>query len=591
MTPTSTLPQPHWTSPPDTRPAASLLLLRGGEQTLEVLMLRRAERAGDMRSGAVVFPGGVLDAKDREAHGRLLGLDDAVASRRLGVAAGGLDYWVAALRECFEEVGLLPALAGGVPAPDLAALAAWREPLNRGEAGFDAFCAEADLTFDVRGTHYLSHWLTPPGHPKRFDTRFFVTAAPSGQEAVADRGEALEPMWLTPQQALERGRARDASGLLLLPVTRRTLEDLSKFPHARAALDAARAAEAEGRVPGCTMPRRASRGGKLHILLPGDAQYAEIAHRDPHGKWDVSIDLVPGVPAQLSPRVWRVTAGNPGPMTGPGTNSYLVAAPVAEGAPRAFTVIDPGPALAEHVQALIAAAASLNGRIERILVTHTHRDHSPAAAPLAAATGAPVLGRFALHPTWQDDSFAPAREIADGERIELSPGTTLRAIHTPGHASNHICWLLEAERLLFTGDHVMQGSTVVINPPDGDMAAYLSTLEGLLALDIVHLAPGHGWLIGDPHAVIRALIAHRLKREDKVLAALRPGRPGEDLAALLPRVYDDVPAALHPVAARSLLAHLLKLRSDGRAASEGASDAAVWRALPAAVDQQLVRPE
>lgn len=264
-------PEPSFHEPPpDARRAASLLLLRGAGQTLEVLMLRRAERAGDMRSGAVVFPGGVLDAKDRAAHGRIAGLDDTRASARLGVAAGGLDYWVAALRECFEEVGLLPALPRGHPVPDLIALAPWRDRLNRGEAGFEAFCAEAGLTFDVSGMHYLSHWLTPPGHPKRFDTRFFVAAAPEGQTAIADRGEALELMWLTPQQALERGRARDASAMLLLPVTRCTLEDLARFPHADAALAAARDNEAAGRFPAMVMPRRASRGGKLHILLPGE---------------------------------------------------------------------------------------------------------------------------------------------------------------------------------------------------------------------------------------------------------------------------------------------------------------------------------
>jgi glyoxylase-like metal-dependent hydrolase (beta-lactamase superfamily II) len=193
---------------------------------------------------------------------------------------------------------------------------------------------------------------------------------------------------------------------------------------------------------------------------------------------------------------------------------------------------------------------------------------------LAAATGAAVGGRRASHAMWQDESFDAAFEPIDGQRLALGDDATLRVIHTPGHASNHLCYLLEEERLLFTGDHLMQGSTVVINPPDGDMAAYLRSLQSLLddeALD--WLAPGHGFLVGQPQAVLRGLIAHRLRREAKVLAVLR-SVVGATLPELLPRVYDDVPSALHPVAARSLLAHLLKLAQDGAANL----DAEVWSA-------------
>ncbi|MFO1225278.1 MAG: MBL fold metallo-hydrolase, partial [Burkholderiaceae bacterium] len=152
---------------------------------------------------------------------------------------------------------------------------------------------------------------------------------------------------------------------------------------------------------------------------------------------------------------------------------------------------------------------------------------------------------------------------AHGDRIALGDGCTLRVIHTPGHASNHLCYLLEEERLLFTGDHLMQGSTVVINPPDGDMQAYLRSLRLLLDLELDWLAPGHGFLIDRPHEVVRQTVAHRLQREARVVDALRSG--GGDIDALLPLVYADVPARLYPVAARSLRAHLLKLRADGRA--------------------------
>jgi len=153
--------------------------------------------------------------------------------------------------------------------------------------------------------------------------------------------------------------------------------------------------------------------------------------------------------------------------------------------------------------------------------------------------------------------------LAHGERLRLG-GITLRTIHTPGHASNHLCYLLEQAKMLFTGDHVMQGSTVVINPPDGNMLAYLASLEALLGEDIAIIAPGHGYLVGAPHKEVRRLVAHRLAREAKVTAALAR-RGASALEDLVPEVYDDVPARLHPVAARSLLAHLEKLVADGSA--------------------------
>jgi glyoxylase-like metal-dependent hydrolase (beta-lactamase superfamily II)/8-oxo-dGTP pyrophosphatase MutT (NUDIX family) len=551
--------------PADARAAASLILLRdapaGG---VEVLMLRRAERDGDLRSGAVVFPGGVLDRHDRAAHGVALGPDDAAWSARLGVAAGGLDYAVAALRETFEEVGLLLASQpDGAPMPPAAldaAHAAWRGALQRGEAGIAAMCEALHLRLDARGLVYSDHWLTPPGVPKRFDTRFFTALAPVGQEAVADAGEAVELMWVTPEHALSK-----AAAYKLLPVTRRLLEGLAKHASAEAALAEARS---RAQVP-LVMPRRgAGRDGRPEIVLPDGHAWGEIARLDREGRGDVATFIEPGRVVDLSvpggPVVLRVTAPNAGMMTGPGTNSYLVAP--ADGA-SPFTVIDPGPAGPAHVQRLVEAAGARG--VSQVLATHTHVDHSPGAAALAAATGARVIGRCAPPHPGQDAAFAPHHEPLDGERLVLGPGATLRAIHTPGHASNHVCWLLEEEQLLFTGDQVMQGSTVVINPPDGDMAAYLRALRGLLDVPLAWLAPGHGFVVADPHGVIRALIAHRLAREAKVRAALAAAPAASMLDALLPAAYGDVPAALHPVARRSLLAHLLKLREDGEAVGEG----------------------
>jgi glyoxylase-like metal-dependent hydrolase (beta-lactamase superfamily II)/8-oxo-dGTP pyrophosphatase MutT (NUDIX family) len=551
-------PPPDYRPPHDARLAASLLLLRDGEEGLEVLMLRRAERDGDLRSGAAVFPGGVLDPRDRAAHAHATGPDDAEASARLGVAGGGLDYLVAAVRETFEEAGLLLA----EPHPDatrLAALAGWRQRLQEGSASIAELCLAEGLRLDLRGLAYYSHWLTPPGLPKRFDTRFFAALAPAGQQAEPDRGEAVELSWLTPRAALDPARE-----LKLLPVTRRTLQDLARFGSAADAHGEA----LQRRAIGVTMPRRGvTARGALRIVLPDELPWAEVGRLDADGRGDVCTDIVPGRAVRLSPHVLRVTAPNPGPMTGPGTNSYLV------GGGDRWTVIDPGPALPAHVQALRDAAP---GRIERILVTHTHRDHSPAAAALSAATGAPVWGRRADHPQWQDETFAPDRELAGGERFEVADGLVLEAIHTPGHASNHLCYLLPSERTLFTGDHVMQGSTVVINPPDGDMGAYLDALRGLLALDIEWLAPGHGFLVARPHAVLQGLIAHRLGREQRVADALAAaGQAGLD--DLVPVVYADVSPALHPVARRSLLAHLLKLARDGRAVAPDDAERQAWR--------------
>jgi glyoxylase-like metal-dependent hydrolase (beta-lactamase superfamily II) len=179
---------------------------------------------------------------------------------------------------------------------------------------------------------------------------------------------------------------------------------------------------------------------------------------------------------------------------------------------------------------------------------------------LAREFGAKTLGRVATHPEWQDTTFEPDQTLQDGDRVSLGDGVTLRVLHTPGHASNHLCYLLEEEKLLFTGDHLMQGSTVVINPPDGDMAVYLASLERLLAEDLEWLAPGHGFLIDAPHDVVRKTIAHRLGREAKVLAAVRAHGPA-DAATLLPLVYADTPERLHAVALRSLQAHLLKLHA------------------------------
>ena len=264
-------------------------------------------------------------------------------------------------------------------------------------------------------------------------------------------------------------------------------------------------------------------------------------------------DIVSGVVVPVNDLVVRLTAPNPGVMTGPGTNSYIVGRDE-------LALIDPGPESDAHRDALLKYVGN---RLRWILCTHTHLDHSPGARAIKAATGAQLCG-FGVVPVdgRQDTTFVPDRSLREDDCLE-GDGFSLRAIHTPGHASNHLCYLLEARRMLFTGDHVMQGSTVVISPPDGDMQAYLQALERLLALDIDAIAPGHGHIIDKPHDEARRLIAHRMKREQKVVDAFAQKNPAT-LDELLPVVYSDTPLRLHPVARRSLHAHLIKLERDGR---------------------------
>jgi glyoxylase-like metal-dependent hydrolase (beta-lactamase superfamily II) len=271
----------------------------------------------------------------------------------------------------------------------------------------------------------------------------------------------------------------------------------------------------------------------------------------------------PGRVDEVAPGVWRLTAPNPGLMTGPGTNTYLVggAAPV---------VVDPGPADAGHTAAIVAAAAPM-GPVHTILVTHSHIDHAPGAVALAAATGARIVGFGSA------DGFAPDERAGDGWSLTCrgspeSQELTLRAVHTPGHASDHLCWLVEEHALLLTGDHVMHGSTVVIRPPDGDLQQYLASLARVRDARpaIRTLAPGHGRLMDHVPAVIDALVAHRLGRHEVIAAALvRCGEGTVD--ELLPEVYGDVTERQLPVARFSLWAHLRALSREGRASPASAT--------------------
>jgi glyoxylase-like metal-dependent hydrolase (beta-lactamase superfamily II) len=268
-------------------------------------------------------------------------------------------------------------------------------------------------------------------------------------------------------------------------------------------------------------------------------------------------DFTPGRVVPLSELISRVTAPNGGKMTGPGTNTYLIGR--AGGADVA--ILDPGPASPAHVDALLAAVAGR--RVVALVVTHTHLDHSPAASPLRARTGAPRVGRTSSFPQFQDPTFQSDLEVRDGTTVS-GDGWTLRAVPTPGHASNHVCWLLEEEAALFTGDHVLGTTSPVILPPDGSMRAYLDSLARLQQLSLRELMPGHGPRLLRPARVFELLVRHRLDREAEVVAALARA-PQATVPALVDIVYRDVSEDLKRWAAFSLEAHLIKLAEDGRA--------------------------
>lgn len=272
-----------------------------------------------------------------------------------------------------------------------------------------------------------------------------------------------------------------------------------------------------------------------------------------------------GTAERLGPGVRRILAPNPSPFTYSGTQTYLV----GEGE---VAVIDPGPDLPEHIEALVAA---LGGeRVAAIVCTHTHRDHSPASRPLQAATGAPIIG---CAPLSLDDSgprsdeafdmdYRPDRVLADGELMG-SGGWTLEAVATPGHTSNHLCLALAGEGALFTGDHVMGWSTTVVAPPDGDMADYMASLERLLGRDDRVYYPAHGPAVTEPHAHVRRLIEHRRMRERQIIGHLERGEGR--IAAMVADMYADIDPRLFPAAGRSVLAHLLDLDRRGLARQEG----------------------
>ncbi len=487
------------------RSASTVLLLRDSEGELEVLMTQRSH-AASFAPGVYVFPGGAVDA--------------------------GESYEQAAVRECTEELAVTP---------------------------------------DITQLRLQAIWTTDRDMAKRFVVKFYVAPMPDGQTPVADEQEQFLPTWVKPSTALAMYQVKQFP--MIFP-TIRTLEWLAKFANTAAALQACRGNQAHWD----STPRSALLGGKPHYYMESDAPYGELAMVCPDGIKRHALDWKHDAPVPLLKHVRRLTCGNPSMMTGPGTNSYIIGT-VDTG----FIVIDPGPygtydlstpdADKAHVQRLFDACS---GDIRAIICTHSHPDHSPAAVPLQAlcskalnnADAAPpkICGMKNLPTSRPHSEFTPDVQTQDGDVLVLEGGgltITLRAIHTPGHAANHVCWALEEDGLLFSGDHILNGSTTVIDPPDGNMTDYLESLDKLDAAcdryDIQYILPAHGYVLGFAKTAIAKLKAHRLGREAKVKKAMET-LPNAALDELVALAYDDVSPKLWPIAMRSLTAHVERLK-------------------------------
>ena len=541
--------------PVATRPAATVLLLRdapGNAEGIEVLMTRRSDKAS-FAPGAYVFPGGGIDVLDAQSH--------TAADRRPTQSDLHLTQAIAAIRESFEELGVLLARHADGPRKGLMADAQDIAAIDRHQP-FVAQCTARGLRLAADSVFMLAHWITDRDLPRRFDVPFLVARMPEGQEPVADEAEQFEPVWVRPADALAR---HEAGQFFMIFPTIRTLQRLATFATTQAVFDAL----AHELPLWTSCPRAGTLAGKEARYMESDMPYGELALVCPDGQIVHPLDWQTERPVPLLRNVMRLTAPNPGVMTGPGTNSYLVGDPAT-----GYIAIDPGPADPEHLDKLWRAAG---GDIRMIVCTHSHPDHSPGAAPLqalcvqAGKARPPILGLPSAPTARTASAFTPDRLLQNNELLALDGQApegkithTLQVIHTPGHAANHLCLLLVEDALLFSGDHILNGSTTVVDPPDGNMADYLDSLDKLDALCAEHgvefILPAHGYVLGDARGAIAKLKAHRLAREAKVLAAMQ-ALPQGSMEDWVRHAYDDVPERMWPVAQRSLLAHVERIRA------------------------------
>jgi glyoxylase-like metal-dependent hydrolase (beta-lactamase superfamily II)/8-oxo-dGTP pyrophosphatase MutT (NUDIX family) len=487
----------------DPRPASTLVVLRDGANELEVLLTVRP-RGMRFMGGAVVFPGGSLATADRDPRwARVTTLSGEQAAVSLGDAGSpeeALGYFVCALREASEEVGFP---TGGGTAERSAA----EDPNAWLERWLDS-----GRRLHVDRLVPAGRWVTPLGSPIRFDARFFLAAAPEGWEPDPDPEEVAACYWSSPPAALE---ALASGKAIMAPPTIEMLQRLQRHDSLEDALSSMR-------------NETAQESGRL-------------------------------LSARLSPLVQVVLAPNPGIMTGPGTNTYIVGA-------EASVVIDPAVDSVEFLEAVVSAA----GEVSEILVTHRHEDHVGGAGALASMTGAPVRA-FGREPA----GGADVQPIGDGEVVQVPRTGALQALHTPGHASDHLCFSFENLASLFSGDNILGEGTSVIAPPDGNMGAYLESLRRLRTLELERIYPGHFRPLDGGDEVIDRYLEHRVAREAAILESMRAG--ANTLERIVSQAYADTPDYLHEIAAFSTLAHLEFLESKGEVEQDGE----VWRTVDA----------
>jgi recombination protein RecT len=574
--------------------AATVLLLRDGEQGLEVLMTRRSSQAS-FAPGAYVFPGGGIEPDDEKyaSNAPVACIESAQRATKFIASRSSqpqqhITWALAAIRESFEELGIVLAKQSSGEWVQQRQVSA----LDRHGNFYTQMLAQG-FQLAAHEVYLLAHWLTDRDMPKRFEVPFLVARMPPGQTPKADEKEQFAPEWVRPQDALARHEAKQF--FMIFP-TIRTLQKLADYKTVDDVLKAC----ASEKPLWTSCPRAGLMHGKEARFMEHEAAYGELAMVSPYGQVAHELSWQHEKPVQLLQHVWRITAPNPSMMTGPGTNTYIVGTPE-----KGYLVIDPGPDIASHIERILRAT---KGDIVAIICTHSHADHSPAAKPLQARVVeasntvpmaltaefaqhiCPILG-LASEPTARDNAwFDPDITLQNSERLapyfrrpydEIPFEISLQVIHTPGHAANHLCLILPEDGLLFSGDHILNGSTTVIDPPDGDMTAYLDSLDTLQALcqqhDLRFILPAHGYVLsvcdaaqgqgdtssdtrGGAGRAIAALKAHRLKREAKIIAAMKL-KPQGSAEELVPIAYNDADPKLWPIAARSLTAHVQRIHS------------------------------